>query len=221
MYRNDPIILGTVPRKPPSDDTYISSFLSSSAIWEQMEAAGVPGIKGVWNHEGSGSQMFITVAIEQMYPGHSKQAAMAAAGSYAGSYLNKMVVVVDDDIDPTSIDDVVWAMCTRLDPDTDLDIVRNCWSSPLDPMAYPGRPQELQQENAHRRLQALEPTGYLSQGGGGERRGERAHPKAMARSLGHLTARRWTTKPAQCLTPFPRMGCIERTERTTWLMTIA
>ena len=137
MYRNDPIILGTVPRKPPSDDTYISSFLSSSAIWEQMEAAGVPGIKGVWNHEGSGSQMFITVAIEQMYPGHSKQAAMAAAGSYAGSYLNKMVVVVDDDIDPTSIDDVVWAMCTRLDPDTDLDVVRNCWSSPLDPMAYP------------------------------------------------------------------------------------
>ena len=37
----------------------------------------------------------------------------------------------------------------------------------------------------------------------GERRGERACPKAMAGSLGHLTARRWTTKPAQCLTPSP------------------
>lgn len=137
LYRNNPIILGTVPRKPPSDDTYISSFLSSSAIWEQMEAAGVPGIKGVWNHEGSGSRMFVTIAITQMYPGHSKQAAMAAAGCYAGSYLNKMIVVVDDDIDPTNIDEVLWAMCTRVDPDNDLEIARNCWSSPLDPMAYP------------------------------------------------------------------------------------
>jgi 4-hydroxy-3-polyprenylbenzoate decarboxylase len=115
----------------------MSSFLGSSAIWEQMEAAGVPGIKGVWNHEGCGSQMFITVAIEQMYQGHAKQAAMAAAGSYAGSYLNKMIVVVDDDIDLTDADAVLWAMCTRVDPDSDLDIVRNCWSSPLDPMAYP------------------------------------------------------------------------------------
>ena len=24
-----------------------------------------------------------------------------------------------------------------MDPDTDLDVVRNCWSSPLGPLAYP------------------------------------------------------------------------------------
>jgi len=143
LYRDDPIILGTIPRKPPSDDTYFSSFLTSSAIWEQMEAAGVPGIKGVWNHEGSGSRMFVTIAISQMYPGHSKQAAMAAAGSYAGSYLNKMIVIVDDDIDPTNVDEVLWAICTRVDPDVDLEIARNCWSSPLDPMAYPDENRNL------------------------------------------------------------------------------
>lgn len=137
MYRNDPIILGAIPRKPPSDDTYFSSFLTSAAIWQQMEDAGIQGIRGVWTHEASGSRMFVTIAIQQMYPGHSKQAALSAASCYAGSYLNKFVVVVDDDIDPTILDEVVWAMCTRVDPDTDLDIVRNCLSGPLDPMAYP------------------------------------------------------------------------------------
>ena len=54
-----------------------------------------------------------------------------------------MIVIVNDDIDPTNIDEVLWAMCTRVDPDVDLEIARNCWSSPLDPMAYPDENRNL------------------------------------------------------------------------------
>jgi 3-polyprenyl-4-hydroxybenzoate decarboxylase len=42
-------------------------------------------------------------------------------------------VVVDDDVDPTNLEEVIWAMCTRCDPAEDIDIVRRAWSGPLDP----------------------------------------------------------------------------------------
>ena len=73
-----------------------------------------------------------------MYGGHSKQAGMIAASCHAGAYCNRWVVVVDDDIDPTNMDDVVWAMCTRFDPREDMETIRGGWSSHLDPMCYDG-----------------------------------------------------------------------------------
>jgi 4-hydroxy-3-polyprenylbenzoate decarboxylase len=135
--RDNPIVLGVVPGKPPSDDTYMSSYQTSAAIWRELEAAGIPGVAGVWGHEAGGSRMFVAVSIKQQYPGHAKQAGMIAAHCYAGAYLNKFVVVVDEDIDPTSLDDVVWAMCTRVEATVDVDVLTRSWSSPLDPMAFP------------------------------------------------------------------------------------
>ena len=41
---------------------------------------------------------------------------------------------MDDDIDPTSWNEVAWAMSTRGDPATDIDIQRRTWSTPLDPL---------------------------------------------------------------------------------------
>ncbi|OGT82406.1 MAG: hypothetical protein A3H91_11735 [Gammaproteobacteria bacterium RIFCSPLOWO2_02_FULL_61_13] len=48
--------------------------------------------------------------------------------------MGRFVVVVDEDIDPTDMFDVLWAMCTRCDPVEDIDFVRKMWSGPLDPM---------------------------------------------------------------------------------------
>src|SRR5439155_1667209 len=63
----------------------------------------------------------------------AKQAALAAASCQSGSYLGRFIVVVDDDIDPTNLFEVLWAMCTRCDPAEDIDIIRKMWSGPLDP----------------------------------------------------------------------------------------
>jgi 4-hydroxy-3-polyprenylbenzoate decarboxylase len=78
------------------------------------------------------------VAIHQMHPGHAKQAGAAAATCHAGAYANRWVIVVDDDIDPTDTNEVLWAMCTRTDVVEDVDVLKRCWSTPLDPMAYAG-----------------------------------------------------------------------------------
>ena len=49
---------------------------------------------------------------------------------------NRWTIVVDDDIDPTNFNDVIWAMCTRCDPRDQIDIIHGGWSSALDPMCY-------------------------------------------------------------------------------------
>jgi 4-hydroxy-3-polyprenylbenzoate decarboxylase len=70
------------------------------------------------------------VAIRQRYAGHAKRAALIAA---ANSYMGRLVVVVDDDVDCSNLADVMWAVTTRCEPAEQIDIVRNAWSSALDP----------------------------------------------------------------------------------------
>lgn len=137
MHRHDPILLGAVPAVPPNDDTFYRGTYRAGAVWHQLEAAGIPGVQGVWSHEAGGGRLWLTVSIKQMYGGHSKQAGLAASQVHAAAFNNRFIVVVDDDIDPSNMDEVVWAMCTRLDPREDVEILRTCWSSPLDPMSYP------------------------------------------------------------------------------------
>jgi 4-hydroxy-3-polyprenylbenzoate decarboxylase len=76
------------------------------------------------------------VAIKQQYGGHSKQAGLIASQCHAAAYVNRFVVVVDEDINPADMDKVIWAMCTRFDPREGMEVLRGCWSSALDPMAY-------------------------------------------------------------------------------------
>jgi 4-hydroxy-3-polyprenylbenzoate decarboxylase len=136
MHRDDPILLGAVPGIPPDDDSFYRCTYRSGAVWNQLEAAGVPEVKGVWAHEAGGSRLWLTVAIKQMYGGHSKQAGLIASQCHAGAYANRFVVVVDDDIDPADMNRVIWAMCTRFEPREGLEILRGCWSTSLDPMSY-------------------------------------------------------------------------------------
>lgn len=138
IHRDNPIVLGCLPGKPPNDNTYFRSPLRAALIWDELERAGVPGIKGVWSHEAGGGRLFNVVSIQQMYPGHAKQVGMATASCHAGAYANRFVVVVDEDIDPTDTNQVLWALCTRTDVIEDIDVVKRQWSTPLDPMAYAG-----------------------------------------------------------------------------------
>ncbi|MFL6934047.1 MAG: UbiD family decarboxylase [Xanthobacteraceae bacterium] len=133
-YRNDPILSIASPMRPPSDFSFSKCVMKAGMIWDEVERAGLSGVAGVWVHEFGGARMFNVIAIKQAYPGHARQAGMLAASCQSGSYLGRFVVVVDEDVDPTDIFDVLWAMCTRCDPAGDIDFIRRTWSGPLDPM---------------------------------------------------------------------------------------
>ena len=60
---------------------------------------------------------------------------MLASQIPPSAYIGRFIVVVDDDIDPSNIDEVIWAMGTRCDPAQDIEITRKCWGSRLDPLS--------------------------------------------------------------------------------------
>ncbi|MCW6507814.1 UbiD family decarboxylase [Lichenifustis flavocetrariae] len=124
-HRNDPILLGSPPLKPPR--FHFGLPLRAAGIWGNLEAAGVADIVGAWQHV---SQLMTVIALKQRYAGHAKRAGLIAA---ANSYMGRIVVLVDDDVDPSSLADVMWAVTTRAEPSEDVDIIRNAWSSSLDP----------------------------------------------------------------------------------------
>src|SRR6267378_42763 len=84
-----------------------------------------------------GCRLLNAVAIEQRYAGHSRQAGHVAAMCRVGAYLGRIVIVVDEDIDVTDLNDVMWAVLTRSDPERSLDIINRAWSGPLDPAIAP------------------------------------------------------------------------------------
>jgi 4-hydroxy-3-polyprenylbenzoate decarboxylase len=93
----------------------------------------VPGITGAWLHLPGGSRYFFAISIKQQYVGHARQVAMSVLGMRQSNYAGRFVVVVDDDIDVTDINDVLWAVCTRCDPKIGMSIIDGFWSSALDP----------------------------------------------------------------------------------------
>lgn len=135
LFRNDPILTGVSSGLVPSEVRV--NVIRSAMLWSQLEAADVPGITGVWFLEPGGSSLLIAISIKQGFSGHAMQAGLAAAGCREGSYLNRFIIVVDDDIDPTNENDVWWAMASRCDPKASIHILDNCWASPLDPRLDP------------------------------------------------------------------------------------
>jgi 4-hydroxy-3-polyprenylbenzoate decarboxylase len=138
-YRNDPILLGSLPVKPPAEYTAYRALMRSALLWDQLDAMGIPDVTGVWCHEPGGTRLFVAVSVRQRYAGHSRQVGHAVVGCQSGAYTGRYVVVVDDDIDVTDLDDVIWAMCTRADPSESVDLVTRAWSTPLDPRIPPDR----------------------------------------------------------------------------------
>lgn len=140
MHRNDPIILCSPPGKPPYENAFPRTFIKSANIWAQLEEAGISDVRGVWVPTAGGAMSLIFLSVKQRYPGHAKQAAMVASQCGAGAYMGKYVIVTDEDIDITDMEEVFWALATRSDPDKSIDIIRRCWSTPLDPMIPPSGP---------------------------------------------------------------------------------
>jgi len=131
-HRNDPILCVARPGRPPTDYSLSKGMIRAAQLWDRVEKAGLPNVKGVWSLESGIGSLFNVISIKQAYPGHSRQALFLASQSLGGAYNGRFIVVVDEDIDPTSEFDVLWAMATRCDPDQAVEIISRAASGSLD-----------------------------------------------------------------------------------------
>ncbi len=138
LHRNDPIILGA-PMAVGHDDIMGTTFENSAQLWDELDRQ-IPGVKGVYFVPAARRRCMIVVSLKQMYPGHAKQAALITAGVYPGAtHVGRWVITVDDDIDPTNITEVLWALGTRCDPKSQIDILTDRLTMASDPRLEPER----------------------------------------------------------------------------------
>ena len=62
---------------------------------------------------------------------------VAAAMLTGGAMTGKFIVVVDEDIDPSDLEEVIWAISTRCDPETMMHSLPGFLDSGLDPSIPP------------------------------------------------------------------------------------
>jgi 4-hydroxy-3-polyprenylbenzoate decarboxylase len=137
-HRNDPIMLGVPPNKPPAYDPYLyREYLRAAILLRELKGTGIPGIVDLNCFAVGGTRLFNVVSIEQRYAGHARQTLHALASCNASSYMGRIVAVVDEDVDVTDLEDVLWAILTRMDPANDCDIRTRMTSGPLDPAIHP------------------------------------------------------------------------------------
>jgi UbiD family decarboxylase len=132
-HRDDPIITGDPPLKTYLN-TDIYMYIRAANIWSSMERGGIPDVRGVYFPRQG--RFVVVVAIKQRYPGHARQVGHGVLATRDGGRDTRMVIVVDDDIDITNINEVLWAVASRWDPKRQSEIVE-VPASDLNPTLLP------------------------------------------------------------------------------------
>jgi 4-hydroxy-3-polyprenylbenzoate decarboxylase len=138
-YQDQPILTNALMADYPSCEMALFYAVTRSArLWDDLEKVGVPGIRGVWAVPAAASGFgMVVVALQQQYAGHAAQVLALAAQAPSTAYFTKWIVAVDEDVDPTDVNQVLWAMSTRCSPIDDVDLLRTTWSTGLDPSQNP------------------------------------------------------------------------------------
>ena len=138
-YRSNPVLTNAIMADYPScEQSGFFAIIRSARIWDDLDKLGIPGVQGVYAHPaGAGGFGMTVISLEQRYAGHAAQCLALAAQVPGGAYFTKWIIAVDEDIDPTDMDQVIWAMSSRCHPIEDIDVLRNTWSTWLDPTQNP------------------------------------------------------------------------------------
>jgi len=130
MHRRKPIYLTTVVGKPVLEDAYIGKVIERSFL--PLIKLFQPEVIDFSMPPAGWFQGLAIVSIKKQYPGQAKKVMMGLWG-LGQLALTKMFVVVDNDIDVQNMDDVIWALTTRMDPKRDVVIIDFAPTDTLDP----------------------------------------------------------------------------------------
>jgi len=136
MHRNHPIIQGGLGGVDPRTWTPGRHIWQSALVWSELERQ-IPGVQGVWIVVEAGVQSMIVASIKQHYGGHAIQTAQLLNALHASVMHLRYCIVVDEDIDPSNISDVIWAIGTRTDPADSIQIVRHTYATQINPTIPP------------------------------------------------------------------------------------
>ncbi len=133
LHRNNPIFWTQSVGAIGAGRNTIPSIQISANIWSGLDNLGIPGIEAVYCPPEAGGRLMCVVAIKQKYYGHAVQVGHAVIATGPGNYRTKICIVVDDDIHPDNMDEVLWALATRTDAVRSIQVYKRTFGEILDP----------------------------------------------------------------------------------------
>jgi phenylphosphate carboxylase beta subunit len=133
LHRDNPIFWTQSVGAIGAGKNTVPSIQISASIWVGLENLRIPGIKAVYCPPEAGGRFMVVVAIQQKYYGHAVQVGHAVVATTTGNYRTKICIVVDDDINPDNMDEVLWALATRSDAERSVQVFRRTFGEELDP----------------------------------------------------------------------------------------
>ncbi len=130
MHRKNPIYLTTVVGKPILEDAFIGKVIERSFL--PLIRMFQPEVVDFAMPAAGWFQGMAIISIKKRYPGQAKKVMMGLWG-LGQLALTKIFIVVDDDVNVHSMDDVLWAVTTRADAARDAIIIDNAPTDTLDP----------------------------------------------------------------------------------------
>uniref|UniRef100_A0A7C4F8K2 Anhydromevalonate phosphate decarboxylase n=1 Tax=Thermofilum pendens TaxID=2269 RepID=A0A7C4F8K2_THEPE len=131
LARNSPLFYAILPSG--LEHKLLMGFPREAAIWDSVSRV-VPRVRSVRLTPGGGSWLVAVVSIVKTNEGDPKNVILAAFAAHPSL---KIVVVIDEDIDPDDDGEVEWAIATRMQPSEDLVVITGARGSSLDPSADP------------------------------------------------------------------------------------
>jgi UbiD family decarboxylase len=134
-HRQDPYYQAFLSQFPPSESSLIRKLAYDAVYLKFLQRdCNIPGVLDVQLHESTGSYGLLVIQLKKTHPAQPWQALNAAVA--LDPTIGKMIVAVDEDIDPTDADAVNWAMAYRMRPHLDVRITTGK-ASILDPSSAP------------------------------------------------------------------------------------
>ncbi len=133
--RKNPILQTCIG--PSEEHVSMAGIPTEASILTMVERAMPGKVRNVYCASSGGGKYIAVLQFKKSIPsdeGRQRQAALLAFSAFAEL---KYVFVVDEDVDPFDIKDVIWAMTTRFQADKDLIMIPGVQCHPLDPSNNP------------------------------------------------------------------------------------
>jgi 4-hydroxy-3-polyprenylbenzoate decarboxylase len=133
--RERPIYQGIISEFPPSESTVIRKAAFDAIYLNHLKnACNIPSVTKVASYEMASCNMLFVIQLDRPALGQPWQA-LRAASAFDPS-LGKIFITVDSDVDPDSMDGVLWALSYSMQPHRDVEIIRGKVPR-LDPSVTP------------------------------------------------------------------------------------
>ncbi len=136
--KTNPIYLTTYTGRPPDEPSVLGEALNE--VFIPLLQNQFPEIVDFWLPPEACSYRIAVVSIKKSYPGHARRVMMGIWSYLKQFSYTKFIIVVDDDINVRSWEDVIWAISTQMDFVRD---IFQCTNTPIDYLDFASEQLEL------------------------------------------------------------------------------